>query len=94
MRTGRSKVIAVERRLWVPRLIISSATRQKLSALHGLDWHDVNEALVGVRGTRIAATDPNSGRKGRSPEALVHKRIAPCPPVWITVTTTLCKGCR
>jgi hypothetical protein len=40
----------VDRRLWVARLIISDATKQKLSALHGLDWHDVNEAQVGVRG--------------------------------------------
>jgi hypothetical protein len=49
-RTGRSKVIAVDRRLWVARLIISDATKEKLSALHGLDRHDVSEALVGVRG--------------------------------------------
>ena len=40
----------MDRRLWVTRLIISDATKQKLSTLHGLDWHDVNEALVGVRG--------------------------------------------
>jgi hypothetical protein len=40
----------VDRRLWVARLIISDATKQKLSALHGLDWHDINEAVVGVRG--------------------------------------------
>jgi hypothetical protein len=40
----------VDRRLRVARLIISDATKPKLSALHGLDWHDVNEALVGVGG--------------------------------------------
>lgn len=40
------------RRLWIARLIISDATKQKLSALHGLDWHDVNEALIGVSGLR------------------------------------------
>lgn len=40
----------MDRRLWVARLIISEATKEKLAALHGLDWRDVNEALVGVRG--------------------------------------------
>ncbi len=40
----------MDRRLWVARLIISDATKEKPSAAHGLDWRDVNEALVGVRG--------------------------------------------
>ena len=40
----------MDRHLWVARLIISDATKLKLSTLHRLDWHDVNEALVGVRG--------------------------------------------
>lgn len=50
--------------LWVARLIISDATKQKLSALHGLDWHDVNEAIVGVRGLAyIWDDDPERGRR-------------------------------
>ncbi len=36
--------------LWVSRLIISDATKVKLSAVHGLDWHEVSEAIVGVAG--------------------------------------------
>jgi hypothetical protein len=40
----------VARSLWVARLITSDATKRKLSARHGLDWRDVNAAIVGVRG--------------------------------------------
>lgn len=43
-------VLAVVRSLWIARLIISDATKVKLSAAHGLDWHEVNEAIVGVAG--------------------------------------------
>jgi hypothetical protein len=40
----------VPRSLWVARLIISDATKAKLAGRHGLDWHDVSEAIVGVAG--------------------------------------------
>jgi hypothetical protein len=36
--------------LWVARLIISDATKVKLSSKHGLDWWDINKAVVGVKG--------------------------------------------
>jgi hypothetical protein len=50
--------------LWVAQLIMSDATKRKLSALHGLDWRAVNEAIDGVRG--LAYTwddDPERGRR-------------------------------
>jgi hypothetical protein len=58
------KVSDVAEPLWVARLIISEATRQKLSSLHGLDWRDVNEAVVGVRGLDYFwHDDPGRGRR-------------------------------
>jgi hypothetical protein len=54
----------VARSLWVARLIISEATKQKLSAAHHLDWRQVNEAVVGVRGLRYFwHEDPERGRR-------------------------------
>jgi len=44
----RSQIVAES--LWVARLIISEATKVKLSGKHGLDWRDINQAVVGVRG--------------------------------------------
>ena len=38
--------------LWVAGLIVSDATAQKLAAKHGLDWHEVTDAVVCVRGLR------------------------------------------
>ena len=50
--------------LWVARLVTSDATRQKLSSLHGLDWSDVNAAIVGARGLRYYwDDDPDRGRR-------------------------------
>ena len=59
------------RALWVARLIISEAIKQKLSAAHGLDWRDVNEAVVGVRGLGyVWHEDPDRGLR-----ALVEAEI-------------------
>lgn len=50
------------RSLWVARLIISDATKAKLTGRHGLDWHDVSEAIVGVAGLDyIWVDDPIRG---------------------------------
>jgi hypothetical protein len=38
--------------LWVAHLIVSEATAQKLAAKHGLDWREVRDAIVCVRGLR------------------------------------------
>ena len=52
------------RSLWVARLIVSDATKRKLSAAHGLDWRQVNEAVVGTRGLRYFWHDhPERGRR-------------------------------
>ena len=50
--------------LWVAQLIISDATKRKLATRHGLDWHEINQAIVGIRG--LAYTwddDPERGRR-------------------------------
>lgn len=50
------------RSLWVARLVISDPTKQKISSKHGLDWRDVNQALVGVSGLDyIWDDDPQRG---------------------------------
>jgi hypothetical protein len=52
------------RSLWVARLIISDATKRKLSAKHGLAWQDVNAAIVGVHGLDYTwDDDPERGRR-------------------------------
>ena len=57
--------------LWVAHLIVSEATAQKLAAKHGLDWREIYDAIVCVRGLRYAWHDhPERGRR-----ALVHVRI-------------------
>lgn len=57
--------------LWVARLIISSRTAGKLTRRHGLDWQEVHDAVVGVRGLRyVWDDDPERGRR-----ALVEVRI-------------------
>jgi hypothetical protein len=57
--------------LWISRLIISEATVQKLAAKHGLDWRDVHDAIVCVRGLRYTWHEhPERGRR-----ALVQIRI-------------------
>ena len=52
------------RALWVARLIVSDATKDKLASRHGLVWHEVTEAIVGVRGLRyVWHDDPERGRR-------------------------------
>lgn len=61
---GMATVLAMARSLWVARLIISDATKRKLSAKHGLAWQEVNAAIVGVRGLRYTwDDDPERGRR-------------------------------
>ena len=38
--------------LWVAHLIVSETTAQKLAAKHGLEWREVRDAIVCVRGLR------------------------------------------
>jgi hypothetical protein len=50
--------------LLVARLIISARTADKLPSRHGLDWHEVRDAVVGVRGLRyVWDDDPERGRR-------------------------------
>jgi hypothetical protein len=50
--------------LWVARLIISARTAGKLTSRHGLDWQEVHDAIVGVRGLRyVWDDDPERGRR-------------------------------
>lgn len=59
-------------RLWVARLIISDATAAKLASRHGIDWRDVNQAIVGATGLRFTwDDDPQRGRR-----ALVEASVA------------------
>jgi hypothetical protein len=77
----------VPQSLWVAQLIISDATKVKLEAKHGLDWRDVNQALVGVSGLRyLWQDDPGRGRR-----ALVEVRIdaRPCVIVLYPVEDAL-----
>lgn len=51
-------------KLWVARLIISHATAGKLASKHGLDWRDVRDAIVCVRGLRYTwHYHPDRGRR-------------------------------
>lgn len=60
------------RSLWVAKLIISEATAGKLSTKHGLDPHEVRDAVVGVAGLRYVWHDhPDRGSR-----ALVEVRIS------------------
>jgi hypothetical protein len=77
--------------LWVARLIISDATKKKLSVRHGLDWRDVTEALVGARGLRYLWDDDSErGRRaivqirigGRRCEAVLYPVDDPMGGVW------------
>lgn len=38
--------------LWVAHLIVSEATARKLTVRHGIEWRDVHDAIVCVRGLR------------------------------------------
>ena len=50
--------------LWVARLIVSQATRAKLSAKHNLDADEVLDAVVCVAGLRYRwDDDPERGRR-------------------------------
>jgi hypothetical protein len=66
MDAGRRTVYsrAVTPPLWVARLIISSRTAEKLASRHGLDWQEVHDAIVCVRGlSYIWDDDPDRGRR-------------------------------
>jgi hypothetical protein len=55
---------AVTALLWVARLIISARTAGKLISRHGVDCHEVRDAVVGVRGLRyVWDDDPSRGRR-------------------------------
>jgi hypothetical protein len=57
-------------------MIVSQKTAQKLTARHGLDWQEVHDAIVCVRGLRYAwHDDPERGLR-----ALVEAEIRgqPC----------------
>jgi hypothetical protein len=61
----------VDSSLWVAHLIVSEATAQKLAVKHGLDWRDVHDAIICVRGLRyVWHAHPERGRR-----ALVEIRI-------------------
>ena len=62
-------------RLWIARLIVSDRTAAKLASRHGLDYHDVNAAIVGRPGLRFTwHDDPERGRRALV-EALVSDRV-------------------
>lgn len=61
--------------LWVARLIVSDATAAKLASRHGLDYRDVNAAVVGVEGLAFVwHDDPERGRRALV-EAIVNRRV-------------------
>jgi hypothetical protein len=70
---------AMKRSLWVARLIVSDATKQKLASRHGLDWRDVNQAIIGASdlryrlGRRSTTRTPRLSR-GRDRRPDVHRR--------------------
>jgi hypothetical protein len=58
----RGRVVGTS--LWVAQLIVSESTAQKLAAKHGLDWRDVHDAIVCVRGLRYTWHEhPERGRR-------------------------------
>jgi hypothetical protein len=55
---------AVTAPLWVARLINSARTAEKLTSRHGLDWREVHDAIVCVRGlSYVWDDDPERGRR-------------------------------
>jgi hypothetical protein len=65
--------------LWVARLIISDATRTKLSSRHGLDAGEVTDAVVCVSGLTYGwDDDPERGRR-----ALVEIQIRGNPVIVV-----------
>ena len=63
---------AVVPSLWVAELIVSDKTAHKLAVRHGLDWQEVRDALVCVRGLRYGwHDDPVRGRRALV-EVVVH----------------------
>jgi hypothetical protein len=52
----------VPQSLWVAELIVSDATKAKLSAKHQLDWRDIRDAIVCTRSLRYTwDNDPVRG---------------------------------
>jgi hypothetical protein len=50
--------------LWVARLIVSQKTAEKLASRHGLDWHEVHDAVVCVAGLQYTwDVHPERGRR-------------------------------
>jgi hypothetical protein len=77
----------MKRSLWVARLYISDATKEKLASRHSIDWHDVNQAIVGASGLRYTwDDDPERGLR-----ALVEASIGgrTCIVVLYEVEDTL-----
>jgi hypothetical protein len=81
----------VPRPLWIAQLIISETTKAKLSAKHGLDWREVNEALVGTADLLYTwDEDPQRGRRavveatigGRRCLAVLYPVDDPLGDVW------------
>jgi len=65
----------VPRSLWVAQLIISDATKEKLSGRHGLDWREVNAAIVGASGLQYTwDDDPERGLRAIAEAAISGRR--------------------
>jgi hypothetical protein len=70
--------------LWVARLIISDATRTKLSSRHRLNADEVRDAIVCVSGLAYGwDDDPERGRR-----ALVAVHIRGCPVLVVLYPVT------
>jgi hypothetical protein len=80
--------------LWVAELIVSDATARKLAAKHRLDWREVHDAIVGVRGLRYAWHDhPLRGRRALVEIHVGHQRcVAMLYPVGIAPTDVFALG--
>jgi hypothetical protein len=80
--------------LWVAHLIVSDATAQKLAAKHQLDWRDVYDAIVCVRGLRYTwHNHPERGRRALV-EVMVtgHRCIAVLYPVGVPSSDVFALG--
>ena len=80
--------------LWVAHLIVSDATASKLSGKHQLDWRDVRDAIVCVRGLRYAwHQHPTRGRRAMV-EVVVRGRrcIAVLYPVGVASSDVFTLG--